>query len=270
MERLSLILFEFTVKTDFLKETSLYYIKLLKIITMAFKNYYDILGIKPVATSEEIKQAYRKLAVKLHPDKNNGDTFLEEMFKNISEAHEILSDAEKRNSYDRQLTDVTNSFSDSCQQNYRSQQYHQAKEDVQAVFDLILLYFEKERLSTKAHIELYNATSIAKPNYLTFSRVVFILLIGTGIYWFFKPSFNFFTRFERQWAQSSTYEWVTNEYADIYLRPNINSSIIENVRSGVGFNSLEETKYFIKVSFQDLNGNEKLGFIRKKQLKKNW
>lgn len=66
-----------------------------------FKDYYAILGVNKTATGEEIKKAFRKLAVKYHPDRNPGDKKAEESFKEISEAYEILSDPDKRQKYDQ-------------------------------------------------------------------------------------------------------------------------------------------------------------------------
>ena len=68
---------------------------------MAKADYYDLLRIKKGATEDEIKKAYRKLAVKYHPDKNQGDKSAEDKFKEISEAYEVLSDPEKRSKYDQ-------------------------------------------------------------------------------------------------------------------------------------------------------------------------
>lgn len=68
---------------------------------MAKRDYYDILGVSRNASDDEIKKAYRKLAIKYHPDKNPGDKEAEAKFKEISEAHEILSDKQKRARYDQ-------------------------------------------------------------------------------------------------------------------------------------------------------------------------
>src|SRR5438132_12354438 len=68
---------------------------------MAKRDYYDVLGVQKQAEVEEIKKAYRKLAVKFHPDKNPGDHAAEEQFKELGEAYDVLSDPEKRAAYDR-------------------------------------------------------------------------------------------------------------------------------------------------------------------------
>lgn len=65
------------------------------------KDYYEILGVSKDASDEEIKKAFRKLALKYHPDKNPGDKAAEEKFKDINEAYQVLSDKEKRANYDQ-------------------------------------------------------------------------------------------------------------------------------------------------------------------------
>lgn len=67
---------------------------------MNFKNYYKILGVGKTATDDEIKKAYRRLAMIYHPDKNAGNPQTEEKFKEIGEAYTVLSDPEKRKKYD--------------------------------------------------------------------------------------------------------------------------------------------------------------------------
>jgi len=67
---------------------------------MEYKDYYKILGVDKKASQDEIKKAYRKLAIKYHPDKNPGDKKAEEKFKEMNEANDVLSDPEKRKKYD--------------------------------------------------------------------------------------------------------------------------------------------------------------------------
>lgn len=67
---------------------------------MAFKDYYKTLGVEKNAAPEDIKKAYRKLAVRYHPDKNKNDSTAEARFKDVNEANSVLSDPEKRKRYD--------------------------------------------------------------------------------------------------------------------------------------------------------------------------
>ncbi len=68
---------------------------------MSKRDYYDILGVGKSASAEEIKKAYRKMALKYHPDKNPDDSSAEEMFKEAAEAYEVLSNQDKRSRYDQ-------------------------------------------------------------------------------------------------------------------------------------------------------------------------
>ena len=68
---------------------------------MSKRDYYEILGVSKNATVDELKKAYRKLAMQHHPDKNPDDKQAEEKFKEAAEAYEVLSDAQKKAKYDR-------------------------------------------------------------------------------------------------------------------------------------------------------------------------
>lgn len=68
---------------------------------MAKRDYYEVLGVDKSASADEIKKAYRKMAIKYHPDKNPGDKEAEEKFKEAAEAYDVLSNPEKKQRYDQ-------------------------------------------------------------------------------------------------------------------------------------------------------------------------
>jgi len=68
---------------------------------MAKRDYYEVLGVNKSAAADEIKKAYRKLAIQYHPDKNPGDAEAEDKFKEAAEAYEVLSNPEKKQKYDQ-------------------------------------------------------------------------------------------------------------------------------------------------------------------------
>ena len=68
---------------------------------MADKDFYEILGVGKSASKDEIKKSYRKLAMKYHPDRNQGDEASEKKFKEASAAYEVLKDPQKRSAYDQ-------------------------------------------------------------------------------------------------------------------------------------------------------------------------
>ena len=84
-------------------------------------DYYKILGVDKNATQDEIKKAYKKLAVKYHPDKNEGELLSAEIFKSVKEAYENLSDSHKKSSYDSKRHQTQQSTRSSAQKTYQKQ-----------------------------------------------------------------------------------------------------------------------------------------------------
>jgi len=82
-------------------------------------DYYKLLGVLPTATTEEIKKAYRQLALKYHPDRNPGDKNSEAFFKKVSEAYTILSNPEKRENYNWEYKNCQQTSSNQSQQQKR-------------------------------------------------------------------------------------------------------------------------------------------------------
>ncbi len=87
------------------------------------KDYYNILGIQKNASNEEIKKAYKKLAIKYHPDKNKGNKIAEEKFKEINEAYEILSSPDKKRNYDALGSTNFNSNNDHFEREFNSSRF---------------------------------------------------------------------------------------------------------------------------------------------------
>jgi curved DNA-binding protein CbpA len=229
---------------------------------MTQKNYYDILGLQKNATQEEIKQAYRKLSLKFHPDKNDGDKFLEEMFKNINEANEILSDTAKRKSFDFTLNNNNSNYqSTNSSNNYSNPTAQKPKVDYLKINSLTKIYFEKQDFAKKRQNEFQKAENIYKPDNITISKILWIILIVLSSFFLLKPNLN-----NLGINQSENYEYITTKQSKIYIQPDKNSEVIGNLENGINFNSLEETNYFVKMEFTTENGILTAGYIRKKNI----
>jgi DnaJ-class molecular chaperone len=113
---------------------------------MRSKDYYQTLGVEPTAAAAEIKNAYRDLAFKHHPDRNQGDPEAVNQMKAVNEAYAVLSNAEKRRDYDR----IRTQFGDSAHRQFR-QSY--SDEDIFAGSDIFKIFEEMTRLHGFRHHE---------------------------------------------------------------------------------------------------------------------
>lgn len=113
------------------------------------KNYYQLLGLQSDASKEEIKKAYRTYATKYHPDKQHGDKFFEERFKEVKEAYDILSDDNKKAAYDLKIDNKSNRSS-----NYNFKNHFYSKN--QSGFkDLYHELEDKRRKTNKRRKQIY-------------------------------------------------------------------------------------------------------------------
>lgn len=154
------------------------------------KNYYQILGIERNSSLPEIKKAYRKLATKFHPDKNGGDKFFEERFKEIQEAYEVLTTPLKKERYDneydvfynKQKTHQTTSNNNKTE--YKQSKSYTEKENQQKDYDKKRKEEQAERervnnLVRNADLEFEDKAWIFLGNW-------FIIPGAVGLYMFFK------------------------------------------------------------------------------------
>lgn len=103
-------------------------------IAMDQANYYTILGVEEHAEAQEIKEAFRKLALKYHPDRNQGDLDAQGKMQRINEAYAVLSDHEKRRQYDAMYRQFGNAAQDRFRQTYSSQDLFSGS-DIQQIFE---------------------------------------------------------------------------------------------------------------------------------------
>ncbi|WP_323756376.1 J domain-containing protein [Roseivirga sp.] len=130
------------------------------------KNYYQILGLNFSASEKEIKQAYRAYALKFHPDKQNGDKFFEERFKEIKEAYDVLGNIRTRSSYDIQLKN-SNSFSHTSSNSLKEQELREREERIsKKEADLNIEVVEKQKTERLKNEQSLSKTIYFKNEYL--------------------------------------------------------------------------------------------------------
>jgi len=227
---------------------------------MAFINYYNILGVKQDATEGEIKLAYRKLSLTFHPDKNNGDTYLEEMFKYINEAYKVLSNTEKRKTYNTIINNANNTKAGSpFESSTYEEQTPEMKENINKVFKDIDLYFTAENIQRdKYHIFLkWKSTEL--PKSISVNRLLICLLMFGGL-WGVTKSELYFSNNETNKVLNVLSTYQTE---NVYIKPDTTSKVISILHAGIKRKVIKSTPKFIKIQFTDTNGTKITGYIKK-------
>lgn len=158
------------------------------------KDYYYILGIEQIATESEIKTAYRKLSLKFHPDKNNGEKFFEDRFKEIQEAYETLYNQSKRSVYDNKLKAYNSDRNTNRDSNGNEQEKWKAKEEYQRREEEIRKEYNAKAKKDKEEAELryktkstnstkLNENSKTDSHIMQLLGVISVVCVGLLIYY---------------------------------------------------------------------------------------
>ncbi|MFN8263249.1 MAG: DnaJ domain-containing protein [Chitinophagales bacterium] len=221
------------------------------------KDYYYILGVKKNATIHEIKEAFRKLSLKFHPDMNkeNDSNFWSDRFIELKEAYDILSDENKRKEYDKNIEaekEETNLKSDKNNSYNEILFLNDLDKDIEA-------YLQKKKIAKQYVDELSNIYP-SKKKMTTEKWTVSILLLLIFTFLASKSSLNLnFLDF-----QDNSHEILANnEKVSIYVKPDINSEkigLLQADESGVEF--IAQTKYFYKIKYS----TDSFGYVRKSKI----
>ena len=166
---------------------------------MTMKDYYEVLGLTTEAPTEEIRIASRKLAKANHPDKHKGDPAYVEKFKDIQEAYDVLSDAEKRKEYDAQLARQKSynkkdakkstankksdkSSNDNAQQQSQTEQPEQPRpEEIKDLHTLVDMYFKKRDITLQARKEYDSFLATPRKKYINWVTFIALSLFIAGV-----------------------------------------------------------------------------------------
>ena len=141
------------------------------------KDYYEILGVSPKASDDQIRDAYKKLAKAYHPDKHQGDDFFAEKFKSLQEAYAVLSDPESRKDYD---ADLAAELKGQKQAKKKTSQKNSASSKARTVKDLpslIDIYFEQKIATVKTRKEYDTILASPQKKYSSWVKIVLVALV---------------------------------------------------------------------------------------------
>lgn len=226
---------------------------------MIFKNYYHILGISSDASQIEIKKAFRKLSIKFHPDKNEGDSFLSEMFKNINEAYDVLSNPDKKKFFDESL-DLMNGFNEPYLNQHKAHDH-----ELEHLKKMTQIYLDKKEIET---IKLKEFNS-AEATEITHKPGIQSLTILWGLVLIFSAIF--FTQWKHtrktvEKASENDYYWATVINSPVYY----NADTLSGSRGVLPANTKLRTKQtindFVKIFFINSDGILTEGYLEKKAL----
>jgi curved DNA-binding protein CbpA len=226
---------------------------------MIFKNYYHILGISSDASQLEIKKAFRKLSIKFHPDKNEGDPFLSEMFKNINEAYEVLSNPDKKTFFDESL-ELMKGFNEP----YLNQQKVKDPE-LEHLKKLTQMYLDKKDLESIKLNEFNSAETeriIHRPG--MYSLMIlwgFILLLSLIIVTHWKK-----VQKATEKASENNYYWATLIQTPIYSKADTLSDSRGLLPANTKLRTKQTLNDFVKIFFINSEGILTEGYLEKRTL----
>ena len=205
---------------------------------------YQLLGIDRLASQDEIKAAYKKLALRYHPDKNSGSKEANDLFQEINSAYQILSNPESKGEYDQTL-------------NINSRTKNSSSMSIDTA---VQNCFDKER-----ELDRVLTNNIGKPNV----KGLFILwVIFSAIVWFATtPSETDATTQTEQTKSKEPNSIVAIEDVSIYAKPNIESEVKYTAKADFEFTLIKKTKYFALVTFATSDTTSDKGYILLEKIK---
>ena len=226
---------------------------------MIFKNYYHILGISSDASQLEIKKAFRKLSIKFHPDKNEGDPFLSEMFKNINEAYEVLLNPDKKSFFDESL-DLMKGFNEPLLNQHKAND-----PELEHLKKLTQKYLDKKDLENLKLKEFNSAEAskiIHRPGILS-------LFVLWGLIFLF--SFTVVTNWKKAQiatdnASENNYYWATLVQTPVYSQADTLSTSRVLLPANTKLRTKQTLNDFVKIYFINSEGILTEGYIEKRTL----
>lgn len=203
---------------------------------MVLKNYYYILGVSKTASQKEIKDAYRKLSVKFHPDKNEGDSFMSEMFKNINEAYTILSDSEKKSKFDYDLDEQEKEAG----KNYISQ------DELIQLNKLSENYFNKTKIVEEKKKTYQSSLNANKKDEFRFKKIIIPFIVVLFSYFVFPPNTSLPSD---NMPEMETFTWITLDKTPVYQTSTISSKTIAFLGSNYRIRSKKQMGNFVEINF---------------------